>query len=111
MSVESNLAHSKALKGKAKNYDRMLNKTHSAEAKSKIAAAHLGMHKPWVKWSPEIIEKRAMTRRALTKDQYDSIHTLITAGISLKAISTELAISYDLVKKWSKKAWKLNQNI
>lgn len=105
MSKESNLARSVALKGKAKNYDRMLNKNHSAESKQKIAKAHLGMKKPWVTWTPEQCKKRGMTRRVLTEEQYNTIHQMRKKGNTIISISKDTGISTDLIKKWLKMEW------
>jgi len=105
MSEESNLKRSVALKGIPKNYDRMHGKTHSDETKTKISEAHLGMRKPWVKWNKQQIEKRAMTRRSLTKEQYDLIHLRKSEGVIYREIATEINQSLDIVKKWAKKEW------
>jgi len=105
MSEESNAKRSKALKGIAKNYTRMHGKIHSEESKKKISESHKGKKKPWVKWEKSIIEKRAMTRRGLTKEQFDSIHLLKNEGLTAREISTNLNLSRDMVKKWSLKEW------
>ena len=106
MSLESNLARSKALKGKPKNYDRMKDKKHRQDSKDKIASSHQGMKKPWVKWTQEQISKRAMKRRSLTKDQYDQIHALRLQGFTISVIAEKVGSNADLVKKWLKKEWK-----
>jgi len=103
MSEESNLKRSIALKGIPKNYDRMHGKNHSDETKSKISEAHLGMKKPWVKWNKQQIEKRAMTRRSLTKEKYDLIHLRKSEGVKYKDIASEIGETLDIVKKWAKK--------
>ena len=110
MSPESNLARSKALKGRSKSLETVVKfkeKRLTEDAKKRISDAHLGMKKPWVKWSQEQIVKRAMTRRSLTLDQYEKIHELKKSGMTIKDISLSTEISYDLVKKWLKKEWKL----
>ena len=105
MSEESNKKRSIALKGVPKNYNRFHNKTHTDETKLQISKFHMGMKKPWVKWSKEQIVKRAMTRRALNKEQYDEIHKMRSLGFTHKAISIQLGLTLDIVKKWSKKNW------
>ena len=107
MSKESNIKRSNALKGISKDYNRMLGKKHSQESKNKISKSHQGMSKPWVKWNKEQITKRAMTRRTISKEQYDKIQELLTLGYSKKEISQEVNLSYDMVKKWSKKSWEV----
>ena len=107
MSEESNLARSLALKGKPKTYDRMKDKTHTQESKDRIAKSHIGMKKPWVKWTKEQISKRSMTRRGLTKDQYDQIHALRSEGLSINVIAEKIQSNPSLVKKWLKKDWVL----
>lgn len=107
MSEESNKRRSNALKGKPKNYVRMHGKTHSNESKLKISSSHKGMKKPWVKWSGEQIFKRALTRRALTFEQYQELHILKTNGFTRKQISQQLNVSLDVVKKWANLSWDL----
>lgn len=107
MSEESNKKRSNALKGKPKNYVRMHGKTHSNESKLKISSSHKGMKKPWVKWSNEQILKRALTRRALTFEQYQELHILKTKGFTRKQISQKLNVSLDVVKKWANLPWDL----
>lgn len=107
MSRESNIKRSKALTGISKDYDRMLGKQHSQESKNKISKAHQGMSKPWVKWNKEQITKRAMTRRTISKEQYDKIQELLILKYSKKEISQEVNLSYDMVKKWSTKSWEV----
>lgn len=107
MSEESNKKRSNALKGKPKNYVRMHGKTHSNESKLKISSSHKGMKKPWVKWSDEQILKRALTRRALTFEQYQELHILKTKGFTRKQISQKLNVSLDVVKKWANLPWDL----
>ena len=105
MSAESNSARSIALKGKSKNYDRMAGKKHTIESRKKISEAHTGMKKPWVKWTPEQIKKRAMTRRSLTEDQYNKIHLLRNEGHTIKFIADVVDANPDVVKVWLKKTW------
>lgn len=110
MSAESNLARSLALKGKSKSPEtvaKFRSRKQTTEAKNAISQSHLGMSKPWVKWSKEQIEKRALTRRSLSLEQYDNIHSLRKQGLTIKQISGDTGISTDLVKKWLKKPWKV----
>lgn len=107
MSEESNLARSVALKGKVKNYDRMKNKKHRQESKDKISEAHIGMKKPWVKWTKEQVSKRAMTRRGLTKSQFDQMHNLKSQGLPIRVIAEKIHSNPSLVKKWLQKNWTL----
>ena len=107
MSDESNRKRSEALKGIAKDYDRMLGKMHTEETKQKIAQAHTGMKKPWVKWTKEQVEKRAMTRRALTKEQHDDILRLRAEGLTIRETAEQVGLSTDMVKKWAKMEWAL----
>ena len=108
MSEESNQARRRALLGKPKNYDRMKGKRHSEETKSKISAAHRGMKKPWLKPTPESIAKSAMTRRALSKDQYDLLHELRASGMLIKDVANQIGVSSHVAKKWLKKDWSLS---
>lgn len=105
MSEESNIKRSNVLKGISKKYDRMLGKTHSQESKNKISKSHKGMSKPWAKWNEEQITKRAMTRRKISKEQYEKIDKLLSLGVSLKEISQKVNLSYDMTKKWSRRSW------
>ena len=107
MSSESNQARSRALKGLPKNYDRMAGKTHSEETKAKMSQAHKGMKKPWIKWNREQVIKSAMTRRALTEQQYNQIHELRKTGLRICDIAKQVNTSSDLVKKWLNKSWNL----
>lgn len=106
MSEESNAKRSKALKGIAKNYIRMHGKIHSEESKKKISESHKGKKKPWVKWEKSVIEKRAMTRRGLTEDQYNLIQEFTKQGLTSREISEKIKLSNDMVKKWRLKEWK-----
>ena len=108
MSAESNRARSIALKGKAKNYDRMAGKKHTEESRKKISEAHKGMKKPWLKPTRDQIIKSALSRRSLTKEQFDNIHRLRSQGNTIRTISEQTNISTDLVKKWLKKSWILS---
>ena len=107
MSEESNERRSIALKGIPKDYLRMHGKKHSEESKNKISASHIGMKKPWVKWNKDQITKRAMTRRAITKEQYDILHDRKSQKIPYKQIANETGLTLDMVKKWAKRDWKL----
>lgn len=107
MSAESNQARSRALKGIPKNYAGMKDKKHRPESKKLIAEKHTGMKKPWVKWTKEQISKRSMTRRSLTKDQYDTIHELRSQGLTIKVIAAKIGATPHVVKKWSNKDWNL----
>jgi len=110
MSEESNLKRSKALKGKPKSeatIEKFKARTQTEETTAKISLAHQGMKKPWVKWSPEQIVKRAMTRRALTKEQYDTIQNLRVNGKTIREIHQSTGISIHLVKKWLNRDWDL----
>jgi group I intron endonuclease len=107
MSAESNQKRSNALKGKQKNYDRMHGKTHKEESKLKISQSHRGMKKPWIQWSPEQINKRALTRRSLTFDMYNQLQELKSQGYTRKEISEKLQVSFDVVKKWTNRPWDL----
>jgi hypothetical protein len=105
MSVKSNIARSNALKGKPKDYDRMLGKKHSEESRKAISESHKGMKKPWVQWSKEQCAARGMKRRSLTKDQYDQIHVLKNNGQSIRLIAEQVGANPDVVKVWLKKSW------
>jgi group I intron endonuclease len=107
MSEESNLARSRALKGRPKNYVRMAGKKHSEETKKKISMAHKGMKKPWLRPIKEQISKSAMSRRSLTKEQYDQIHLLRSQGLIIRVIADQIGSNPDMVKKWLKKEWAL----
>jgi group I intron endonuclease len=107
MSEESNLARSRALKGRPKNYVRMAGKKHSEETKKKISMAHKGIKKPWLRPTKEQISKSAMSRRSLTKEQYDQIHLLRSQGLLIRIIAEQIGSNPDMVKKWLKKEWAL----
>jgi hypothetical protein len=100
MSTESNMKRSIALKGKPKNYNRMLGKTHSDETRQKMSQSHKNKKKPWVTWSTEQIRSRSVKRRSLTEDQFNLMKNLKQLNISLKEISNQLNVSYDIIKKW-----------
>lgn len=108
MSEESNHARSISLKGKSKNYNRMAGKKHTEESRKKISLAHKGMKKPWLKPTRDQIVKSALSRRSLTKEQFDNIHQLRSQGNTIRKISEQTNISTDLVKKWLKKSWILS---
>ena len=113
MSAESNLRRSKALKGRPKSeatIEKFKARTQSEDTTAKISIAHKGMKKPWVKWSPEQIVKRAMTRRSLTREQYDTIHNMRLTGMTIREIHQTTGISIDLVKKWINKDWAISYN-
>ena len=105
MSEESNRARSIALKGKSKNYNRMAGKKHTNESRKKISEAHMGMKKPWVKWTPEQVKKRSFARRSLTEQQYKDIHRLRAEGNTIKSIAEIVGANPDVVKVWLKKPW------
>lgn len=107
MSAESNLARSRALKGRPKNYVVFPQRKHLEETKQKIAIKHTGMKKPWVKWTQEQISKRSMTRRGLTKEQFDQMHLLRSQGLLIRVIAEKIGSNPDMVKKWLKKEWAL----
>jgi group I intron endonuclease len=105
MSEESNIKRSLTLKGIAKPINFNVGRIHSETTKQKMSNKHLGMKKPWVKWSDEQIKKRAMTRRTLTKEQYDIMIALRNTGMTTKNIASQIGVSNDIVKKWIHKAW------
>lgn len=110
MSAESNQRRSVALKGikkSASTIEKFKNRRSTPEENLKRSIAHTGMKKPWVKWSKEQIEKRAMTRRKISKDQYLNIHLLNEEGLKIKEIASRVNLSNDMVKKWLKKSWEL----
>lgn len=110
MSEESNKARSNALKGKKKStstIEKFKQRKQTESTKKAISEAHTGMKKPWVKWTSEQIEKRALSRRSLSYDQYVEIKKLRASGLTIKNISQLTNISCDLVKKWLKKEWNL----
>lgn len=105
MSIESNIKRSKKLKGRKKPDGFNIGRIHSDETKNKISKSHKGKSKPWVKWSQEQIKKRALTRRALTKEQYDLMLKLRNDGLITKEIAKIIGTSNDIVKKWIHKIW------
>lgn len=110
MSEESNQKRSLALKGIPKNpktVEKFRNRKNSAESNAKRSSAHKGMKKPWVKWSEEQIQKRALTRRSLTEEQYINIHRLRKEGKLIREIAELTGISEDIIKKWLKRSWDL----
>ena len=105
MSEESNIKRSEKLKGIKKPKGFNVGRIHSDETKDKISKSHIGKKKPWVKWSEEQILKRAMTRRSLTKEQYDLMIKLRGEGMITKEIAKIINTSNDIVKKWMHKTW------
>jgi len=103
---ESKQKTSKALKGRRVS-DGMLGKRQTKEAKQRISEAHKGKVKPWVKWSKEQVEKRALTRRSLSREQYEEIHLLRREGKLIREIVDLTGHSNDIVKKWLKRDWDL----
>jgi len=109
MSKESNIKRSLALKGKKKNFSTNLIKKHSEQTLLKLRKPK----KDKSKYNTEIFKqnmrekqaKFALERRALSFEQYQQIYKLCNEGITKKKIAELLNISYDLVKKWSCKAW------
>jgi group I intron endonuclease len=60
MSAESNMKRSEALKGVSKSpetVEKFRQRRSTPEENAKRSEAHIGMKKPWVKWSNEQIEK------------------------------------------------------
>lgn len=111
MSEESNRARSLKLKGVKKSQETIAKfkaRKSTPEENKKRSLSHKGKKKPWVKWTPEQIEQRAMTRRSLSKDQYDRIHELRKQGLTMKKIGDIVGCSGDMVKKWLKRDWELN---
>lgn len=111
MSEESNRARSLKLKGIKKSsetIEKFKARRSTPEENEKRRLAHKGTKKPWVKWSPEQIEKRAMTRRALNREQYDQIHALRAQGLTIRKIGEIVGHSGDIVKKWLNRDWELS---
>jgi group I intron endonuclease len=107
---ESKLKRSKALVGRKKaasTIEKFKLRIQTDLTKSLISKAHIGKKKPWVKWDKNQITKRAMTRRALTKEQFKEIHNLNKQGYKITEIAHKVNCSYDLVKKWLKRSWDL----
>lgn len=102
---EANRKRSIALKGikRPRNWNR--HRSHSEQTKQKISASHRGSKKPWVKWTEAQIKQRGMTRRALTKEQYDSIQKLRAEGKLIKDVAKEVGVSFDVAGIWSRKKW------
>ena len=108
MSQQSNKARSEKLKGIKKSPEtikKFRERKQTDITKNKISKKHLGMKKPWVKWTPDQCRKRGLTRRAITKDQYDLIHQLKCDNLKIKEIADLANLSTDLVKKWLKMDW------
>ena len=111
MSKESNRARSLKLKGIKKSpetIEKFKSRRSTPEENKKRSLSHKGKKKPWVKWTKEQIEKRAMTRRGLSKEQYDQIHDLRQQGLTIKKIGEIVGCTGDMVKKWLKRDWELN---
>jgi len=108
MSKESNEARSKKLKGikkSAETIEKFKQKIVTKKTKEKISFSHKGMKKPWVKWTKEQCQRRGMSRRTITKEQYDLMHELRIKGYLIKDISKQVSLSNDMVKKWLKRVW------
>lgn len=108
MSKESNEARSKKLKGIKKSPEtikKFKERKHSEITRQKMSEKHKGMKKPWVKWTPEQCRKRGLTRRKITKDQYEKIHYYKSQHLKIKEISLLTNLSTDMVKKWLKLDW------
>lgn len=104
---ESNKKRSDKLIGKPKPEGFNIGRQHSKKTIDKISYSHIGMKKPWVKWSKDQIEKRAITRRVMTKEQFENMINLKNNGISLIEISNKLELSYGIIKKWHNRSWDL----
>lgn len=110
MSAESNKKRSDALKGVPKSeetIEKFKARTQTQESKDKISESHKGMKKPWVQWNAEQIKTRAMTRRGLTKQQFDKMHELRKQGLTIVKIAEQIGSNGDMVKKWLKREWEL----
>ena len=92
---------------KKKIGDKARGRTHSEETKRKMSEAHKGIKKPWISWTKDRIIKSAMTRRALTQEQYQMMQDLRKSGYTRKQISEKLQVSFDVVKKWVNRPWDL----
>lgn len=105
MSEDSNFKRSQKLKGFKKPNGFNVGIVHSQETKNKISNSHLGKKKPWVKWSEEQILKRGISRRSLSKEQYDLMIKLREQKMTTKEIAKIINTSNDIVKKWIHKPW------
>jgi group I intron endonuclease len=108
MSEESNTARSKKLKGIKKSpstVEKFCQRKQTEITKEKISKKHIGMKKPWVKWTPEQCRLRGLSRRSITKEQYDQIHLLRSDNLKIKQIAESTSLSVDMVKKWLKMDW------
>ncbi len=108
MSKESNEARSKKLKGTKKSLEtieKFKQRTHSDSIKEKISKSHKGMKKPWVKWTEEQCRQRGLTRRQITKEQYELIHQYRSRQLTIAAIAVITGLTNDMVKKWLKMPW------
>jgi group I intron endonuclease len=109
MSSESNKKRSEALKGKKKNYSGWLGKKHTNETLQKMRKPK----KDKTNYNTDSFKNKmrkvqlenSKKRRSLTKEQYDEIFNLLAQGKTKKQISIIMSINYDIVKKWSCKAW------
>lgn len=101
-SKESNEGRGTKLRGVPKSYPRMHGKQHTEETKRKISLAHVGMEKPWVKWTTEQIEKRSSKRRSLTQEGLLMLEKLVTLGVQNSEIANKLGVSLHVVKKWKR---------
>lgn len=110
MSEESNRKRSIALKGVKKSketIEKFKKRRSTPEENLKRSMSHKGMKKPWVKWTKIQIEKRAMTRRKITKEQFLEIHNLRKLGLTIKEIGLRVNLNNHMVKKWLGKNWEL----
>jgi hypothetical protein len=110
MSAESNQRRSAALKCISKSeetIEKFRQRTQTQESKDKISKSHTGQKKPWVKWTKEQVKTRAMSRRGLTKEQYDKMNDLRSQGLTIIKIAEQIGSNGDMVKKWLKKEWEL----
>ena len=108
MSKESNDARSKKLKGVKKSADtveKFRQRTQSDITREKISNSHKGMKKPWVKWTEEQCRQRGLTRRQITKEQYDQIHQYRSQRLTIKSISEITGLNCNMIKKWVKMPW------
>jgi group I intron endonuclease len=107
-SKESNEARSKKLKGVKKSPEtikKFKQRIQSLKTKEKISNSHKGMKKPWVKWTAEQCRQRGLTRRQISREQYEAIHQYRSQNLTIKSISEITGLSNDMVKKWLKMAW------
>lgn len=108
MSKESNDARSKKLKGVKKSaatVEKFKQRTQSIITKEKISNSHKGMKKPWVQWTKEQCKQRGLTRRQITKEQYDQIYQYRSQQLTIQSISELTGVNCNMVKKWLKMSW------